>query len=128
MTTLRALALAATIALAGACASAAPPTATTPNAAPGTANALVLISGFAFDAQTAGDKTALEVTKGTTVTWSNKDGTTHTVSSGTPPAKDGKFDGQVAAGGSFSFTFADAGTFKYFCAIHNRMTGTITVK
>lgn len=109
-------------ALLGACASSgtAAPTTTAPAAAP--VSAAIDISGFAFS------KTALDIAKGTTVTWTNKDGTGHTVSSGTPPTKDGKFDGQVAAGGTFSFTFNDAGTFKYFCAIHNSMTGTITVK
>jgi plastocyanin len=44
-----------------------------------------------------------------------------------PATKDAQFDGQVAAGSTFSVTFTDAGTFKYFCAIHNSMTGTITV-
>jgi len=114
-----ALALVAAIALTGACASSAPPA---PATAPGASAAGIDISGFAFS------KTALEVTKGTTVTWANKDGTGHTVSSGTPPTKDGRFDGQVAAGGTFSFTFNDAGTFTYFCAIHNSMTGSISVR
>ena len=118
-----ALALAATVALVGACGSSGTPTpAATAAAAAGGSSAAIEMSGFAFS------KTSLDVTKGTTVTWTNKDGTTHTVSSGTPPTTDGKFDGQVAAGGTFSFTFNDAGTFKYFCAIHNTMTGTITVK
>jgi plastocyanin len=114
-----ALALAAILALTAACSSA--PAASTPAAAGGS-SAAIEMSGFAFT------KTAVDVTKGTTVAWTNKDGTTHTVSSGTPPTKDGKFDGQVAAGSTFSFTFNDVGTFKYFCAIHNTMTGTITVK
>src|SRR5947207_8224417 len=100
-----ALALAATIAFTAGCGSSAPATATTPAAVPGSSTALVLISGFAFDTQKAGDKTALDVTKGTTVAWSNKDGTTHHVTSGTPPTGDGKFDGTVAAGATFSFTF-----------------------
>ena len=115
------IALAGIAAILGACASsgtAAPATA----AGGGGTGAAIDISGFAFKT------TALEVTKGTTVAWTNKDGTGHTVSSGTPPTKDGKFDGQVAAGGTFSFTFNDPGTFKYFCAIHNSMTGTITVR
>lgn len=120
MTLLRgALTLAATIALTAACSST--PAASTPAAAGGS-SAAIEVSGFAFAT------TALQVTKGTTVTWTNKDGTGHTVSSGTPPTKDGKFDGQVAPGGTFAFTFKDAGTFTYFCAIHNTMTGTITVK
>jgi plastocyanin len=62
------------------------------------------------------------------VTWFNQDGSTHHVSSGTPPTKDGKFDGEVPSKGMFEFTFNDAGTFPYFCSIHTSMTGTIVVK
>jgi plastocyanin len=122
MTLLRsALALAATIAFTAACSSSAAPATPAP-AAGGGASVTNEMSGFAFT------KATLDIAKGTTVTWTNKDSTAHTVSSGTPPTKDGKFDGQVAAGGTFSFTFNDVGTFKYFCAIHNSMTGTITVR
>ena len=116
------LALAASIAFTAACGSSAAPATSAPAAGGGGASAAIDISGFAFTT------TALEITKGAMVTWSNKDNTTHTVSSGTPPTKDGKFDGQVAAGSTFSVTFTEAGTFKYFCSIHNSMTGTITVK
>ncbi|CAM2152923.1 protein of unknown function [Pararobbsia alpina] len=28
----------------------------------------------------------------------------------------------------YSFTFSQAGTFKYFCSIHSHMTGTVIVK
>ena len=117
----RALGLAGAIAITAACGSAAAPVATTaPPAA--AATAAIDVQGFKFPANTA-------VAKGTKVTWTNKDGTGHTVTSGTPPTKDGKFDGQLSGGGgTFSFTFADAGTFSYFCAIHTTMTGTITVK
>ncbi len=79
------------------------------------------IQGFKFPANT-------DVPKGTKVTWTNKDTAKHTVTSGTRPSKDGKFDGQIDAAGTFSFTFADAGTYQYFCSIHNSMNGTITVK
>jgi plastocyanin len=114
-----ALALVASVAITAACSSPAAPA----TAAPATAaRAGIDISGFAFKTAT------LDVTKGTTVTWSNKDNTTHHVTSGTSPTSDGTFDGAVAAGGTFSFTFNDAGTFKYFCSIHPSMTGTITVK
>ncbi len=115
-----ALALVASVAITAACSSTAAPATSAPAAGGGSAG--IDISGFTFS------KTALDVTKGTTVTWSNKDGTTHHVTSGTPPTGDGKFDGPVAGGATFSFTFNDAGTFKYFCSIHNTMTGTITVK
>lgn len=113
-----ALALVATIGLT-ACSSPAAPATPAPA---GGASAAIEMQDFAFT------KTSLDIAKGTTVTWTNKDGTTHTVSSGTPPTTDGKFDGQVAPGTTFSFTFNDAGTFTFFCAIHNSMTGTITVK
>ena len=74
--------------------------------------------------------TSLEVKVGTKVTWTNKDNTVHTVTSGTPSAKDGKFDGELQTnGGTFAFTFAQAGTFAFFCQRHpTTMTGTIVVK
>jgi plastocyanin len=116
-----ALAFVASVTITAACSSTAAPATSAPAAAGG-ATAAIEMQNFAFT------KPSLDVTKGTTVTWTNKDGTTHTVSSGTPPTKDGKFDAQVPNGSTFSFTFNDAGTFKYFCAIHNSMTGTISVK
>ena len=65
----------------------------------------------------------LSVKAGTTVTWTNTAGQDHTVTAG-----DGSFDsGHVAAGSTFSHTFAAAGTFTYHCTIHNQMTGTVTV-
>jgi plastocyanin len=79
------------------------------------------IQGFKFPAN-------IDAAKGTKVTWTNKDSTKHTVTSGTRPNKDGKFDGQLDAAGTFSFTFTDAGTYPYFCSIHSSMNGTITVK
>ena len=115
------LALAAAIALTAACGSSAAPT-SAPAAGGAGASGAVDISGFAFVPPT------LDVAKGTKVTWTNKDGTTHHVASGTPGSPDGKFDGGVAGGATFSFTFNDAGTFKYFCSIHTTMLGTIAVK
>jgi plastocyanin len=116
----RALGLAGAIAITAACGSAAAPVATTAPAAAAAA-ATIDIQAFKFPANT-------DVAKGTKVTWSNKDTTAHTVTSGTRPNKDGKFDGQVAGGGTFSFTFTDAGTYQYFCSIHSSMNATITVK
>ena len=64
---------------------------------------------------------------GTTVTWKQTDAGTHTVTSGTvtqgagdvTTAPDGKFDsGNIATGATFEFTFDEAGTFPYFCAVH----------
>lgn len=99
--------------------------ATTAPAAGGTgaAEAAVTAEGFAFK------PAVIDVKAGGKVTWTNKDGAPHTTTSGKAGAKDGKWEGQLAgSGGSFSFTFAQAGTYDFFCAIHTSMTGQVVVK
>ena len=65
----------------------------------------------------------LQVKAGTTVTFTNEDGFAHTAT-----AKDKSFDsGNLEEGGTFEHTFDEAGTFDYICAIHNSMTGKVTV-
>jgi plastocyanin len=77
----------------------------------------VRIADFAF----APDSSDVKV--GDSLKWTNRDGTTHTVT-----ADDGAFDsGNLAGGKSFSFTFDQAGTFAYHCKIHQSMTGTVVV-
>jgi plastocyanin len=73
---------------------------------------------------------AKTISVGTTITWTNKDNTTHTVTSGVPGAPDGMFNsGNLNNGGTFSFKFGTAGTFKYYCTIHGvMMTATMTVQ
>ncbi len=65
---------------------------------------------------------------GDTVTWTNVDttpGNGHTVTStGRGPLK----SPGLSQGGTFSYTFATAGTYPYYCAIHPDMTGTVTVQ
>lgn len=64
------------------------------------------------------------VKPGTTVTWTNADDIPHTVVS-----KDGVFRSKVLdTGDHFSFTFAKAGQFGYFCSLHPHMTGIVIVK
>jgi plastocyanin len=86
------------------------------------AGAQISIKGFAFNPNQP------SVAKGATITWSNDDGTTHTVTSGVPGTPSGKFDQRVEPGKTFSFTFSESGTYEFFCNIHNSMRGTITVK
>ncbi len=78
----------------------------------------VRISEFAFHPKT------LEVSAGATVTWTNADGDTHTVTSSngafTSPALD--------SGETFSQTFTVPGTYNYFCALHPHMTAQVIVK
>lgn len=70
------------------------------------------------------------VGKGETVTWTNKDSTLHTVTSGTPEGTDSgvDFDSSYMAGGKkFRWTFDIPGTFDYYCTLHPFMTGTVNV-
>ncbi len=76
------------------------------------------ISGFAFGPAT------VTVTVGTTVTWTNLDSVAHTVTSETD-----LFDsGNLARNATFSYSFADRGTFSYYCAIHPSMRGKVGVE
>jgi plastocyanin len=66
----------------------------------------------------------LTVAVGTTVTWTNNDAATHTVTSDT-----GLFDSKdMGKGSTFNHTFNEKGTFSYHCALHSSMKGTITVQ
>ncbi len=77
----------------------------------------VTIDGFAFE------PVSLTVTAGTTVTWTNRDEEPHTVA-----ASDGSFHSPgMGTGGTFTHTFAAAGTFDYVCSIHPMMRGTVVV-
>lgn len=87
------------------------------SSAPVTTNQ-VTISNFAFSPQT------ITVSPGTTVTWTNNDSTTHTVTS-----DNNSFNSnQLAPGNNFQFTFANTGTFSYHCSIHTNMTGQVIVQ
>ncbi len=77
----------------------------------------VSIKNFAFSVGT------LTVASGTTVTWTNNDGTTHTVT-----ADDNSFDsGNIPPGGTFSHKFTSAGTVAYHCSIHTSMKASVVV-
>lgn len=76
------------------------------------------INNFAFNPAT------VTVAVGTTVNWVNNDSASHTVTSDT-----GIFEsGSLAKGGTYSFTFANAGTYKYHCSVHSSMKGTVIVQ
>jgi plastocyanin len=63
-------------------------------------------------------------TAGKTVTWANKDTTTHTVTSTT-----GLFDsGILNPGQTYTHTFTQAGVYSYYCTPHSWMKGNVTVK
>ena len=73
--------------------------------------------------------TPLTVKAGATVTWTNSDDITHTVTSGTPAGKDGRFEARLAGKqASYRRTFAEAGTYPYFCEQHPNMVGEVFVR
>lgn len=105
-------------------ATAAPTRVVTPTPAPTPRFAAVVYLNFTANPAT------LQITRGTTVVWTNMDGASHTATSGAMRQRDGIFDsGTIAPNGRFSFTFNTAGTFAYFCSFHASMTGyTIVVR
>jgi amicyanin len=80
----------------------------------------VEIEDFAFSPAT------ITVKKGTTVTWTNRDSVSHTV---TPDQETDAFKGSELLGKdeSYSFTFNVAGTYSYFCKPHPQMKAKVVV-
>lgn len=69
---------------------------------------------------------SLNVSLGTTVTWTNRDDIPHTVVSTDDPKV---FKSKVLdTDERFSFTFTKAGTYSYFCSVHPKMTGKVIVQ
>jgi plastocyanin len=88
-----------------------------PSMGPSTAGIEANIRQFSFQPN------PLEVSTGTTVTWTNQDGAQHSVT-----GANGEFDsGLFTQGQAFSFTFDGPGTISYFCTRHPSMQGTVTV-
>ena len=70
----------------------------------------------------------LEVKAGTRVTWTNQDDITHTVTSGTPEQRDGRFDQRLEGRGTATTVeFTKPGVYPYFCERHPSMRGEIRV-
>ena len=66
---------------------------------------------------------SIKVKSGTTVTWTFKDGSDHSVK-----LDDGSFkSADLKDGATATHTFSTAGTFAYKCGIHNSMTGSVAV-
>jgi plastocyanin len=93
-------------------------------AAPGTTvaggagGAQVVMKNFAFD------PASVTIKAGDSVTWTNQDSTTHTVT-----ADNGEFkSSDIAPGATFTFKFEKAGTFAYHCSIHPTMKATVVVQ
>jgi len=72
---------------------------------------------------------AIVITAGDAVTWSNDDTAAHTVTGGSAAdGPSGVFDSSLfMAGTTFSHTFTEAGSFDYFCMVHPWMEGNVQV-
>jgi plastocyanin len=89
-----------------------------------------IVSGAAFQNETAYSPNPIEIERGDTVTWVNKDFDPHTVTSGGFMDEDAgdEFDsGYMGPQSSFSFTFEQRGEYEYFCELHPNMIGTVAV-
>jgi plastocyanin len=79
-------------------------------------------------ASTLGDRAfspgQVSVDAGATVTWVNSDTVAHTSTAD----GNGWSSGALAPGQQFSTTFTTPGTFRYHCAIHPGMVGSVVVK
>ena len=84
-------------------------------AEPGT----VAIEGFAF---TPG---ATTIDRGASVTWTNLDGTAHTVTQNGDALLDSP---DLIAGETYEVTFDEPGTYEYFCKFHPAMRASVTVE
>jgi plastocyanin len=70
----------------------------------------------------------LEVKAGTRVIWTNQDEITHTVTSGTPERRDGRFDQRLEGrGAAATVEFTNPGVYPYYCGRHPSMRGEIRV-
>lgn len=88
------------------------------NGQPSAGSADIKIDNFSFGPQT------VTVPVGTTVIWTNRDDIPHTVVS-----SDGVFKSKVRdTDEKFSYTFTKPGTYPYYCSIHPKMTGQVTVQ
>lgn len=115
-----------------ACADEEPPAAAQKSPAPTD----VSIAGFAFEPP------RIEVDRGDSVTWVNRDDIAHTVTSGRPKRQgipgvsddrdaepDGTFDsGTMELDDAFTHTFGEQGAFVYYCAIHAGMKARVVVR
>ena len=86
--------------------------------AQGAEKAAVNIDNFAFGPDT------LTISRGTTVTWTNRDDIPHSIVETNDLFRSRALD----TGGSYSFTFMQSGTYSYICSLHPHMKGKIIVK
>jgi plastocyanin len=99
----------------------------------GATTGVSIVPGSSSLTDTAFQPNPVQVSVGATVKWTNDDTQPHTVVSGQNGQPDGKFDSSpnfnplIAPGQTFEHTFAEAGQYPYYCALHPNMIGTVSV-
>src|ERR1700675_3113356 len=86
---------------------------------------------FCADTITCFTPSILNISPGDTVIWTNNDNVDHNVVNGMPyaPQRGAIFDsGTIAPGKTYSFTFYNAGTYKYSDKIDRWMVGEVDVR
>jgi plastocyanin len=103
--------------------------ATTTGASGGNATTSVsIVPGSSSLTTDAFSPNPIQVSVGTTVTWTNDDAQPHTVNSGENAMPSGLFDSPIMPpAGTFEYTFTEAGEVPYFCILHPNMVGTVSV-
>ena len=87
-----------------------------------------IVPGSSTLTDTAYQPNPIQVSVGTTVTWTNNDAQPHTVNSGENATPSGLFDSPIMAPqATFDYTYTEAGEFPYFCILHPNMVGTVSV-
>ena len=122
--------LALTLSLAAACGDYSPPGPTAPGSPPPEpqANDVAIVNGASFQTTKAfaPNPEALTLSDGeASLRWVNQDGgVTHQITS-----DNGAFamSGPLGTGATYTVSLTEPGTYKYHCAIHPNMVGTITV-
>jgi plastocyanin len=98
-----------------------------------TTSSVSIVSGASTLTTDAYSPNPIQVSVGTTVTWTNNDSQPHTVTSGSNGQPDNKFNSSpnftplLNPGQTFSFTFTEEGEYPYFCTLHPNMVGTVSV-
>ena len=86
-----------------------------------------IVSGASTLTTNAFSPNPIQVSVGTTVTWTNNDAEPHTVNAGENATPSGLFDSYIPPAGTFQHTFTEPGEYPYFCILHPNMVGTVEV-
>jgi plastocyanin len=93
-----------------------------------TATSVSIVPGASTLTTDAFSPNPIQVSVGTTVTWTNNDAQPHTVNAGENATPSGLFDSPIMAPqATFEHTFTQAGEVPYYCMLHPNMVGTVSV-